>query len=91
MVNIGDVVISIAGRDKETVFLVVNTEGKTAYVADGKVRAVNSLKQKNLKHLKKVEGASLQEFANRIQSGQPVSGKKLHRALVAEKQKRQED
>ena len=91
MIGVGDVVISIAGRDKGGIFLVVKNDGKNVLIADGRVRKVNALKKKNIKHVKKVEGANLSKIALRIQNGEAVGNQRVYRSVKAEKQKIQED
>ena len=47
----GSVVKSIAGHDSDRFYVVVRLEGDFAYIADGKVRKLESPKKKRLKHL----------------------------------------
>ena len=47
----GSIVKATAGRDKEGYFVVLETDGVTALIADGKRRKVQAPKRKNLKHL----------------------------------------
>lgn len=47
----GTVVKSKAGRDKETLLVVVKVENGFAYVCDGKRRPLERPKKKNLLHL----------------------------------------
>lgn len=48
----GTVVKSIAGHDKESLFVVVGNDGEFVLVADGKHRKLLKPKKKNSKHLK---------------------------------------
>lgn len=50
--EIGQVVVSGAGRDKDSLLVVVELNGATVLVADGKHRPLERLKQKSKKHLK---------------------------------------
>jgi len=84
--SVGDVVISTAGRDKGNLFLVVKIETDRAFIADGKIRKINNLKKKNVKHLKKIGTANEKEIAEKIERGEPVSGVKLKRLLCAKYQ-----
>ena len=48
----GQVVISLAGRDKGKLYLIIGfIGGNRVLLADGRCRTVNSPKKKNLKHL----------------------------------------
>ena len=89
--NVGDLVISLAGRDKGKNFLVVKVEKNNAYLVDGKVRKVGNLKKKNIKHIKSVLVANLNDFAIKIQRGETVGNKRINRLIKAQTQKIQED
>ena len=81
-ISVGDVVKSTAGRDKDKFFLVVEISEKFAVIADGKTRKIQNAKRKNLKHLVKAAGASLNSEALKINSGEPFGNEKLHRAIT---------
>ena len=51
MIPVGAVVKAKAGRDKEGFFVVVKSEDKWVFIADGKRRKVESPKKKNPIHL----------------------------------------
>ena len=51
MIPVGAVVKAKAGRDKEGLFVVVKSEDKWVFIADGKRRKVESPKKKNPLHL----------------------------------------
>ncbi len=51
MIPSGTVVKAKAGRDKEGFFVVVKSDEKWAYIADGKRRKVENPKKKNPIHL----------------------------------------
>lgn len=82
----GDLVLSLAGRDKGGIFLVISTEGENASIADGRERKVHSVKKKNIKHLKLIKAGVLLELAQKILGGECVGDKTLRRA-IAEQQK----
>ena len=56
--NIGQIVISKAGRDKGYLFVVIALEGDFAYLADGKTRPLANPKKKKLKHIQPTKMAS---------------------------------
>ena len=47
----GSIVRALAGRDKGGLFVVLDTEGSYACIADGKRRRIQHPKRKKLKHL----------------------------------------
>ena len=49
----GMVVISKSGRDKGNFFVVIKSDDKCVYIADGKLRKIENLKKKNVKHLQR--------------------------------------
>lgn len=51
MIPVGTVVKAKAGRDKEGFFVVVKSDEKWAFIADGKRRKVENPKKKNPVHL----------------------------------------
>ena len=87
----GDLVKSLAGRDGGEIFLVVNVVGDYAYVVNGKIRKIKSLKKKKVKHLEKFSNASLIELAKKIERGLPVGNRTVYLAVRTEKEKIQED
>jgi len=82
---VGDVVISLKGRDKDKTYLVCDIKDGFALIVNGKDRKVTRLKKKNVKHLEKVEGASLIELAREIQKGIPVGNQRIARAVKTAK------
>ena len=49
--NVGAVVMSIAGREKGDIFLIFRDDGEYAYLINGKSRTIENPKKKNKKHL----------------------------------------
>lgn len=47
----GELVRSLAGRDKGRLYIVLRTEGDFAYVTDGKRHLMSEPKKKRLKHI----------------------------------------
>ena len=50
-INVGDLVVSLSGRDRGSVYLVIQADEKFAVIVNGKTRKVNKPKRKKLKHL----------------------------------------
>lgn len=51
MITVGSVVKSKCGRDKEKFFVVLKIEGDFLFLADGKLRKLDSLKKKRASHV----------------------------------------
>ena len=47
----GAVVMAIAGREKNKIFIVTHRDGDYVYLINGKTRPLESPKKKNIKHL----------------------------------------
>lgn len=50
--NIGNVVIALAGKEKGQIYMVVEKDDKFVYLADGKRLLVSKPKKKSLKHVR---------------------------------------
>ena len=90
-VNIGDVVVSTAGRDQGEYFIVVNVQNNVANIVDGRTHKVTALKKKNIKHLETVSNGTGYTLAQKILNGVAVGNERIYRLIRAEKQKLQED
>lgn len=78
---VGDVVISLKGRDKDRLYLVCDVKEGFAFIVNGKERKMSCQKKKNVKHLRKVEDVSLIELALEIQKGVSVGNQRIARAI----------
>ena len=90
-INIGDLVKSLAGRDRNEIFLVTKVCGKFVYVADGKTRKVYSPKKKNIKHLERLNVTPLVGFIEKLHANQKVGNLKLKKAITKSVNIKQED
>lgn len=73
----GDVVISLAGKDKGECFIVLQILPERVIIVDGKNRKISNPKTKNVKHVKKVCHSSLKGVADDINNGKKVSNERL--------------
>ena len=80
-INISDVVVSTAGKDKDKLFFCVGTDGVYLLLADGKGRPLEKPKRKKLKHTKKVLRAETR-VAAKILSGDNVLNSELRKDLA---------
>lgn len=51
MLEVGYLVKSLAGHDKERIYVIIKEQGEYVYLADGKYRTLSKLKRKNKKHV----------------------------------------
>ena len=78
----GDVVRSLAGHDKDTLYCVVNTDGDFLVLANGKERKLNAPKRKRCKHVQR-EGTCDRSVFLRLRAEEPVGDNELRKALAA--------
>lgn len=50
----GSVVVSTAGHDKLNVYLVIEVEGKFAWLTDGRLKPLEKQKKKNVAHIRQI-------------------------------------
>ena len=79
-VSVGDLVLSLKGRDKGEYLVVIGVNGSTLSLVNGKTRKVRSPKKKNAKHVKVIGVSALTELAEKI-NGSPVSDKRVRRLI----------
>ena len=77
-----NIVVSKAGRDKDKLFFVTETDGDYALIADGRGRRLGQPKRKKLKHLQFV-AQSDSRVAEKIRTGDKVLDSEIRRALAA--------
>ena len=77
-----DIVISLAGRDKDQLFYVIEIEDNYVFLADGKGRKLENPKRKKLKHVRRVTRTETR-VAAKILNGDKVLNSELRRDLAA--------
>ncbi len=77
----GDIVRSLAGRDRGKLFYVVETDGEYVTIADGKGRRLEKPKRKKQKHVQKVSHID-SRVAEKLLSGDRVLNSELRRDLA---------
>lgn len=76
----GQLVQSIAGRDSNKYFLVIESGEGIVKVADGKMRKVQAPKKKNVKHLRKYNLVA-REIAQKLNAGKRVTNEEVSKAI----------
>ena len=76
-----DIVISLAGRDKDKLFYVMDIEDNYVLIADGKGRKLENPKRKKLKHVRRVSRTETR-VATKILNGDKVLNSELRRDLA---------
>ena len=78
--DVGHIVISLAGRDKERPFYVLKTEDNFVYLADGSLRRIEACKKKKRKHVKVVSDFD-SRVSVKLRSGEKVLNSEMRKAL----------
>ena len=79
--TIGDVVLSVAGRDAGSLFYILGSEGEYLLLGNGKDRTIEKPKKKKLKHTKKVLRSETR-VAEKIRNGDKILNSELRRDLA---------
>lgn len=79
--KLGEIVFSVAGRDKDRYYVVVaEEEDKKVRVADGEFKSIKNAKLKNIKHVKS-SGVILEKIAQKLIDGDQVFDTEIRSAL----------
>lgn len=82
-IRIGQVVVSIAGRDKGSYFIISKIlENGYVEIIDGKYRKLSSPKKKKIKHLK-LKLQVLTKIAEKIENNQTIFDSEIRSGLKA--------
>lgn len=86
-VEVGSIVVSLAGRDAGRRFLVVAEVDKDfVMIANGELRGMDRQKKKRRKHLKPT-GTVVAAFKTRLEEGRPVADHEVRAWLREEEEK----
>ena len=77
-----NIVCSLAGRDKGSLFFVIECDGNYALLADGKGRKLEKPKRKKLKHLRFVADSDYR-VAEKIRNNVVFTDSELRRTLAS--------
>ena len=80
-IQIADVVMSTAGRDKGKLFYVIGTDPVYLFLANGKDRKLEKPKRKKRKHIQKVLRSETR-VAEKLRNGDKVLNSELRRDLA---------
>ncbi len=68
----GCMAISLAGHDKDKIYLIVGEEKDYVYLADGKIRTCKDPKKKNRKHIQIIKKYENPEVTKKLLQGENV-------------------
>ncbi len=79
-VDVGSLVLSVSGRDKGDLFVVLRCEEDFLYLANGKARKVEKPKKKKLRHISAI-GMELENLKNKLKSGEMPTNAEIRKSL----------
>lgn len=74
---IGNLIISKAGHDKSTRYIIIKEDNEYVYVADGRLKTVERPKKKNKKHMQPVSQYDTGEIKSKLLQNQAVSNEEI--------------
>lgn len=78
--NVGDIVLSKAGRDSGCYYVVVSAEENFVFICDGDLHKNDKPKKKKVKHVEYTGGIS-EYIAAKLAEGAKVTNNELRRAI----------
>ena len=78
---VGQYVISKAGHDKGTIYLIVAEDEKSLYLADGRAKTADAPKKKSRKHLQPISTFAEPEILRKLQEGITLYPEEIRRAI----------
>ena len=79
-IDVGDVVLSTAGRDRDGYYIVTKVEGEYVYLVDGDLRKVENPKKKKMKHIVLTEFSD-DEMTDRLVKNNKVTNHDIKKCL----------
>lgn len=68
----GCMALSLAGHDRNKIYLIVGEEEEYVYLADGKIRSCGNPKKKNKKHIQIIKKYKNPEVAEKLLRGESI-------------------
>ena len=82
MFQIADLVVSLSGRDKNRIFMVVEVVDQNyVVIADGMLRKLEKPKKKKMKHLKKAQFTLNERLLLKISEGKKITTAELRKSI----------
>ena len=78
---IGQFVMSKAGHDKGTLYVIVAEDRKYVFLSDGKLKSVTSPKKKSRKHIQPVNACVETGLREKLMQGQMVQPEQIRFAI----------
>lgn len=86
--EIGSLVRSLAGHDKDSLFIIIKQDADYVYLADGKTRGLGKQKRKKKKHMQEVQCKN-EALQKKLMSGEHVTDEEIKYFIKCWKEKNQ--
>ena len=84
MFQTADLVVSLSGRDKNRIFMVLEVlDSNYVLIADGMLRKLEKPKKKKVKHLEKSQYTLNERLLQKISEGKKITNAELRKSLRA--------
>lgn len=80
MLEVGYLVKSLAGHDKERIYVIIKEQGEYVYLADGKYRTMDKLKRKNKKHVQLIRCQD-ENLTRKLNNQEPIQEEEIKRFI----------
>lgn len=84
--EIGSLVRSLAGHDRDSFLIIIKEEAEYVYLADGKTRSLSKLKRKKKKHLQAIKDKD-DALQKKLMSGEHVTDEEVKHFIKCWKEK----
>ena len=80
MLEVGYLVKSLAGHDKERIYVIIKEQGEYVYLADGKYRTMDKQKRKNKQHVQLIRCQD-ENLTRKRNSQEPIQEEEIKRFI----------
>lgn len=84
---VGNFAISLAGHDKNQIYIIVKEDSGYVYLCDGKLKPFSEPKKKNKKHIQIIKRDANAELAKKLINGESVRDEEIKRTIKLYEQK----
>lgn len=78
---VGMFAVSLAGHDKDQMYVIIKEEGEYVYLADGRLKTAENPKKKKKKHIQPIKKGIDKALQNKLQNGQLIYNEEIKYAL----------
>ena len=80
MLEVGYLVKSLAGHDKERIYVIIKEQEEYVYLADGKYRTMDKPKRKNKKHVQLIRCQD-ENLTRKLNNQEPIQEEEIKRFI----------